>query len=303
MSAASAPAGWTAATPLLAPWVRCRRTAHSPCHTPLTPGTRATFLAHGLCRAGMCYAFVAEFEELHSPLRSAATQGGGAHGQALLSRYSLLEPRALVHTHQPVDWDAEGCAPALPPWLVPHVSRLTRPDRCATSRAAQRRLAPPPRSEARGEPRRGKRVALAAVAALPQPLGHVLVYSLHLEVFTGITGRLQQFAGAGGAACARRTACAVCAGPQRSAECASAARCVATDVLEDARKAGQPARQVVMGDLNTMAHRRAAPRRRLRLCAHSMLPPRALVSQPCARAACAAWRGCRPRTAATSSDG
>ena len=52
------------------------------------------------------------------------------------------------------------------------------------------------RREARREPRRGKRVALAAVAELPQPLGRVLVYSLHLEVFTGITGRLMQFAGA-----------------------------------------------------------------------------------------------------------
>ena len=52
---------------------------------------------------------MAEFEELHSPVRRADTQGGGVHGQALLSRYSLEDARALVHSHQPVDWDAEGC--------------------------------------------------------------------------------------------------------------------------------------------------------------------------------------------------
>lgn len=129
---------------------------------------------------GMCYAFVAEFDELRSPLRSAETQGGGQHGQAILSRWPLRDVRALVHRHQPVDWAAEG--------------------------------------EARREPRRGKRVALAAIAELPA--GPLLVYSLHLEVFTGITGRLLQFC----------------------------------DVLQDARLANQPAQQCIMGDMNTMAH-------------------------------------------------
>jgi len=57
---------------------------------------------------GLSCAFVAEFAELHSPLRSAATQGGGVHGQALLSRYALRDCRALVHSCQPVDWAAEG---------------------------------------------------------------------------------------------------------------------------------------------------------------------------------------------------
>ena len=59
--------------------------------------------------SGFCYAFVAEFEELHSPLRTPETQGGGVHGQALLSRFPLVDVRAIVHSHQPVDWDAEGC--------------------------------------------------------------------------------------------------------------------------------------------------------------------------------------------------
>ena len=60
----------------------------------------------------MSYAFVAEFEETHSPLRTPETQGGGVHGQAILSRYPLSNVRAVVHSHQPVDWEAEGCVPA-----------------------------------------------------------------------------------------------------------------------------------------------------------------------------------------------
>jgi hypothetical protein len=52
------------------------------------------------------------------------------------------------------------------------------------------------------------------------PSGPVLLYNLHLEVFTGITGRLRQFA----------------------------------DVLTDCVQPGRPAAQLVCGDLNTMAH-------------------------------------------------
>jgi hypothetical protein len=74
------------------------------------------------------------------------------------------------------------------------------------------------RSAARREPRHGKRVALAATVLAPD--GPILVYSLHLEVFTGITGRLLQF----------------------------------TDVLQDCSQPGRPDRQVICGDLNTMAH-------------------------------------------------
>ncbi len=91
---------------------------------------------------------------------------------------------------------------------------------------------------------------------LPPPLGRVLVYSLHLEVFTGITGRLLQFAGthhammAVGHAAPRAMLCAHSSGGTLLA---------ATDVLQDARTAGLPARQVIMGDLNTMAHRFVRP--------------------------------------------
>lgn len=130
---------------------------------------------------GFSYAFVAEFEELRSPLRDARTQGGGLHGQALLSRWPLQDVRALLHSHQPVDWAAEG--------------------------------------EVRREPRRGARVALAATVDVPG-LGELLLYSLHLEVFSGITSRLRQIA----------------------------------DVLGDARQPGRPPRQAILGDLNTMAH-------------------------------------------------
>jgi endonuclease/exonuclease/phosphatase family metal-dependent hydrolase len=194
----------------------------------------------------LCYAFVAEFEELHSPLRRPDTQGGGLHGQAILSKFPLVDARPLVHSHQPVDWDAEGCVNA-----TQHDTHCCVG--CAHSHRVHRlRYA---RREARREPRRGKRVALAAVAVLPPPLGRVLVYSLHLEVFTGITGRLLQFAGThhattGGACC---SAC----------HCFLLTRgtCLAaTDVLQDARAAGLPARQVIMGDLNTMAHRFVRPR-------------------------------------------
>ena len=62
----------------------------------------------------MSCAFVAEFAELYSPLRSRSTQGGGLHGQVLLSRYDLVDVRALVHSHQPVDWEEEGAARAEP---------------------------------------------------------------------------------------------------------------------------------------------------------------------------------------------
>lgn len=127
-------------------------------------------------------AFYVEFEEQHSPLRSAATQGGGVHGNAILSRWDL-EPRVVEHSHHPVDWHKEGI-------------RLR-------------------------EPRRGRRAILAAdvhVPGLDQP---VLCYSLHLEVFCGIFGRVRQMA----------------------------------DAFADSRchLASRPW-QLIFGDLNTMAH-------------------------------------------------
>lgn len=37
-------------------------------------------------------------------------QGGGLHGNAILSKYDLTDIRAIVHAHQPIDWDKEGRA-------------------------------------------------------------------------------------------------------------------------------------------------------------------------------------------------
>lgn len=78
------------------------------------------------------------------------------------------------------------------------------------------------------------------------------MYSLHLEVFTGITGRLMQFVGA---SCCSCKGLPLCIRNFRVLKLETAAHTVLADVLQDARKAGQPAKQVVMGDLNTMAHR------------------------------------------------
>lgn len=48
--------------------------------------------------------------------------------------------------------------------------------------------------EGRKEPRTGKRVTVAATVR--SPIGDVVVYSIHLEVFTGIIGRVWQMNGA-----------------------------------------------------------------------------------------------------------
>lgn len=130
---------------------------------------------------GYNYAFVCEFLELHSHLRDKRSQGGGAHGNAILSKFDLSNLRALEHTHHPVDWE--------------HPSH----------KLAQR------------EPRKGRRLTLFATAATPQ--GPLDCYSAHLEVFSGITGRIRQFA----------------------------------DIARDVRSRCSP-HVAVLGDLNTMAH-------------------------------------------------
>lgn len=99
--------------------------------------------------------FMSEFEELHSPLRSKLTQGGGLHGNAILSRFDL-EPFIVPHTHHPVDWESEG--------------------------------------DAYREPRKGKRAILGAAVRVPGLDKPVICYSLHLEIFCGIPGRIRQFA-------------------------------------------------------------------------------------------------------------
>lgn len=45
----------------------------------------------------MSYVFVSEFEELHSPVRAPALQGGGVHGNAILSRFPLMDATVVPH--------------------------------------------------------------------------------------------------------------------------------------------------------------------------------------------------------------
>ena len=97
--------------------------------------------------------FIVEFEELYSRRRNQKTQGGGWHGNAILTRFPIISHHAVEHTHHPVDWDKEG--------------------------------------ERMGEPRRGQRVTLCAI--LDVYGRKVAVYTAHLEVFCGILGRIRQF--------------------------------------------------------------------------------------------------------------
>ena len=45
----------------------------------------------------MRYVFLCEFEELRSPLRDASSQGGGVHGNAILSRFDMSDARVIQH--------------------------------------------------------------------------------------------------------------------------------------------------------------------------------------------------------------
>ncbi|KAK9819777.1 hypothetical protein WJX72_002247 [[Myrmecia] bisecta] len=45
----------------------------------------------------MNYVFLCEFEELHSPQRDGRSQGGGVHGNALLSRFDMSDFRVIEH--------------------------------------------------------------------------------------------------------------------------------------------------------------------------------------------------------------
>lgn len=110
-----------------------------------------TAIAQALQLTGI---FVTEFEELHSPMRSLHAQGGGLHGNAILSKWPITEHWVIDHFHA-YDWNAKG-----------HLKK---------------------------EPRRGNRVTLVAAFSPPLPnCSSLLAYSAHLEVFTGIYGRLIQ---------------------------------------------------------------------------------------------------------------
>ena len=56
---------------------------------------------------GMNYVFVCEFNELYSPLRPALTQGGGVHGNGILSRFSHCHTDTVSHAAS-FDWPNRG---------------------------------------------------------------------------------------------------------------------------------------------------------------------------------------------------
>ncbi len=47
---------------------------------------------------GLNYVFLCEFEELRSPLRDASAQGGGVHGNAILSKFDMTDLTVIEHT-------------------------------------------------------------------------------------------------------------------------------------------------------------------------------------------------------------
>ncbi|KAJ1725642.1 hypothetical protein LPJ53_000121 [Coemansia erecta] len=103
-------------------------------------------------RLGLNGGIAIEFQELASPCRTAAQQGGGLHGNAIYSKYDMRF-RIVEHEHQPFNWPRDG-------------SLL-------------------------GEPRLGRRCTLVAEVAVPKG-PPILAYSAHFECFTGITGRAGQ---------------------------------------------------------------------------------------------------------------
>lgn len=163
---------------------------------------------------GLCGFFLCEFHEHHSSLRDARSQGGGAHGNAILSRYDLRHARRVDHQHHPVDWN-------LPPERQPHAL-------------------------ARREPRSGQRAALAVRVFPPWLVGDdeldgLLVYSAHLEVFCGAADRAAQFGD-------------LVADSLREREREVAAADGASSSSSEQQQQQRPWRHAILGDLNTMAH-------------------------------------------------
>jgi hypothetical protein len=46
---------------------------------------------------GLNYVFLSEFEELRSPLRPPHEQGGGVHGNAITTKYDILDVKIVPH--------------------------------------------------------------------------------------------------------------------------------------------------------------------------------------------------------------
>ncbi|KAF9345588.1 hypothetical protein BGX26_002968 [Mortierella sp. AD094] len=104
-----------------------------------------------ICKSqGLYGGFVPEFCELEHPKRKDRDQGGGVHGNAVFSRWPINGFRVLDHVHHAYEWERDGL-------------KLN-------------------------EPRLGRRFTI--VADIQTPSGPLLCYSAHLEVFTGIVGRI-----------------------------------------------------------------------------------------------------------------
>ena len=104
----------------------------------------------------MSYAYVSEFCELYDKIRKKKDQGGGVHGNAIFSKFYIDKENtiAIKHKYQPVIWDKEGYD--------------------------------------RKEPRKGDRYFISTMFKFNANV-FVDVYSIHLEVFCGINGRIEQF--------------------------------------------------------------------------------------------------------------
>ncbi|KAI8084934.1 uncharacterized protein BX664DRAFT_387599 [Halteromyces radiatus] len=132
--------------------------------------------------------FVCEFWELESPLRKDRDQGGGLHGNAILTKHELTDIRVIDHQYQPFFWERDGA-------LL-------------------------------NEPRKGRQVLLITRYTLASVINRptcpsILIYNVHLEVFTGIIGRVSVF----------------------------------SELFQDAHfYTNQFPYQAIFGDLNTMAH-------------------------------------------------
>lgn len=128
--------------------------------------------------------FLCEFEEIYSEkLRNKRTQGGGVHGNGILTWWDIEKVEIIDHV-EIFNWERDG-------------AKLN-------------------------EPRKGSRRSLACFLKHPlYPSRKLLVYSVHLEVFCGIFGRLRQF----------------------------------SQILEHSRaNLVEYPHQMILGDLNTMAH-------------------------------------------------
>lgn len=128
--------------------------------------------------------FLCEFEEIYSEkLRNKRSQGGGVHGNGILTWWDIEKVEIIDHV-EIFNWERDG--------------------------------------EKLNEPRRGSRKSLACFLRHPlDSTKRILVYSVHLEVFCGIFGRLRQF----------------------------------SQILEHSRtNISTNPHQMILGDLNTMAH-------------------------------------------------